>query len=405
MAIDWGNVDKAAAIWQPMAGHLIASKAAAKATAMDTAKWQAEQQIGAYKVGVEQLGSRLESMENAITSGEFEQDNPGNRKMYADLFTATRNAYIDYVRATGGDVVEPAETDIIKLVNAVFDTTEKQHPKANHADLLKWGNEGGAYGKFIKRIDESVDPMVAFHVWNGLWKERYPEGGKDFDAGEGEIKKLSPAGIVSGSLGGFSDVAVGMWKRAGEALSSFWRLENRFSPMTKEDWNEGRIERWLDKVLNVKSREGPIRSVLQQVLQDGEKPKDGEKPIITPEGEPLSLGPSSGLDRMMGTTGMINFDFSDEEVVSPERLEKSVASLEGMEERAVEREQVERQQPKEPMSTLTTDAQVFLAKLLDYLTAYGEDEAQILLSAEFQELSPSSKQEIVEYLKESEAFA
>jgi hypothetical protein len=57
------------------------------------------------------------------------------------------------------------------------------------------------------------------------------------------------------------------------------------------------------------------------------------------------------------------------------------------------------------MSTLTTDAQVFLAKLLDYLTAYGEDEAQILLSAEFQELSPSSKQEIVEYLKESEAFA
>ncbi len=259
MAIDWGNVDKAAAIWQPMAGHLIASKAAAKATAMDTAKWQAEQQIGAYKVVAEQLGSRLESMEKAITSGEFEQENPGNRQMYADLFTAARNATTDYVRATGGDVVEPAETDIIKLVNAVFDTTEKQHPKANHADLLKWGNKGGAYGEFIKRIDESVDPMVAFHVWNGLWKERYPEGGKDFDAGEGEIKKLSPAGIVSGALGGFADVGVGMWKRAGEALSSFWRLENRFSPMTKEDWNEGRIERWLDKVLNVKSREGPIR--------------------------------------------------------------------------------------------------------------------------------------------------
>ena len=398
MAIDWdnvgwGNVDKAAAIWQPMAGHLIASKAAAKATAMDTAKWQAEQQIGAYKVGVEQLGSRLESMEKAITSGEFEQENPGNRQMYADLFTATRNAYTDYVRATGGDVAEPAETDIIKLVNAVFDTTEKQHPKANHADLLKWGNKGGAYGEFIKRIDKSVDPLVAFHVWNGLWKERYPEGGKDLDAGEGEISRRSLAGAIGQSLPVVAaDALVELWEKVGEGVTGAWRGENRFTPF---DWNEGNIGKWVDKVLNVKPREGPTRSVNEQQY--------------TPEGASIMggtiVGGPSGLDRMMGTTGMINFDFSDEEVVSPERLEKSVASLEGMEERAVEREQAERQQPKELMSTLTTDAQVFLAKLLDYLTAYGEDEAQILLSAEFQELSPSSKQEIVEYLKESEAFA
>jgi len=119
----------------------------------------------------------------------------------------------------------------------------------------------------------------------------------------------------------------------------------------------------------------------------------------------------AGLKRLLRPdTGLIDGIMAQEGIegaIAKKDLTKKVESLESLEKKAEEREG--KQLPKQEVARdISMEAQVFLAKLLEYIGAYGDEEAQVLLSAEFEALSSSDKNALVNYIPtliESEAFA
>ena len=148
-----------------------------------------------------------------------------------------------------------------------------------------------------------------------------------------------------------------------------------------------------------------------------DKPTTTDKKIVTPSGEYTSLGPFAGRGLISGITDYMKGQARsalEPKSQSVETLDETLKSLEKMESDAQERvtddslsgggggggRSMDRGQD------ISQEASLFLAKLLEYMSIYTEDQARDLLAQDFSDLSNSAKNELQSYLMtESEALA
>jgi hypothetical protein len=131
------------------------------------------------------------------------------------------------------------------------------------------------------------------------------------------------------------------------------------------------------------------------------------------------MGPFAASGLISGATDYMRGPFTSEPFTSEapssqdiETLEETVKSLEEYESDAEERVVGDKPaggvvgQSRDRGLDISQEAASFLAKLLEYMTAYGPEEARVILSEEFSQLSNKAKNELQSYLMtESEALA
>jgi len=211
MAFEAENWDKAAQIWEPMISYGLQKQTAERATALSTAKELFKTQLDVMKINVENTASRFGAIQEAVTKGDFQLDIPANMEIYDQAFDRARRAYHELGTHAGIQMLEPAETDLIAWFNRIFDSTEEQHPDANHADITKWGKKDGAWGEYLSEMDPRINKMYAYHIWNGLWRERYadsidkegkarvPTPRKEGEASISAFEKIRPIELDTGA--------------------------------------------------------------------------------------------------------------------------------------------------------------------------------------------------------------
>ena len=137
-----GDIGKqGAAIWAADQ----ASKTAAATRAAAQQQWVAEQQVDVYKTFYTDANSKLEALNKEIASGNFEIDDPESTQYayWKDNFNARSEAFRNWANALDLPTYD-SETDIIKLVDAIYAETIKTTD--NPKKYLKFGDVKGRWG-------------------------------------------------------------------------------------------------------------------------------------------------------------------------------------------------------------------------------------------------------------------
>ena len=371
------RVGRAAEKWTPMIEHGIKSDMVADARLAETAKWAKEKQLEAMKVGFETSAEMLKEFTTGLKDGTFSIAEEGEmRNAYFEAFNRTYDNLEEYYRLSGVPLTMKKEKHLTPLISNLFESWKKQNPKGDSA-VLKWGVEDGVWGDAMKRMHPSINKDDAQRVWESLWNEKFAdwEGRKTPD--EDLIPRASVAGVLSEGVGGILDFVWEGYEKVGERASSVWRNQDRMTPW---DTNENRIERWMKDVLGVRQQE--------QARSD--------KPIIDPTGEVQTMGMFGGGNGLIDgwLPNMPDAPFDEPLAADVANLEKSVDTLEDIEERAQEREK----RDVDVSRDISQEAATFLTSLLEAMAAYGNEEAEAMLSRQFLNLSSGAKKEIQNYL-------
>jgi hypothetical protein len=223
----------------------------------------------------------------------------------------------------------------------------------------------------MKRIHPSIKRDDAQRVWDSLWDEKF----KDW---EGRTKKVGEAGEgrVDETFKAFSFPLIGA---AGEL--------GRYAA----DWVKS--NEWVQRQF------APFKGA---TIEGGWNPKitfggqDDTKPIIDPTGEYQPMGMFGGGNGLIDgwLPNMSDVPLDEPLAAEVANLGESVDTLEDIEERAQEREKREFDVTRD----ISQEAATFLTALLEAMAAYGNEEAEAMLSKEFLNLSSGAKKEIQNYL-------
>ena len=372
------RVGRAAQKWTPMIEHGIKADMVADARLAETAQWAKEKQLEAMKIGFETSAEMLKEFTTGLKDGTFSIAEEGEmRNAYFEAFNRTYDNLEEFYRLSGVPITQQKEKHLTPLISNLFESWKKQNPKGDSA-VLKWGVEDGIWGDVMKRMHPSIHKDDAQRVWESLWNEKFTDWKGRETADEDLIPRVSVAGALAEGVGGILDFVWEGYEKVGEGVSSVWRGQDRTTPW---DTNENRMERWMKDVFGVRQQQQP-RS---------------DKPIITPTGEVQTMGMFGGGNGLIdGWLANMPDDVPDEGLAAEvSTLGESVDTLEDIEQRAQEREGT---REFDVTRDISQEAATFLTKLLEAMAAYGNEEAEAMLSREFLNLSSSAKKEIQNYL-------
>ena len=396
------RVKEAAQLWEPMAKYKIAADTAAQAAAVESLKWGAERRTGALKVALDHHAEALNNMNKGLGEGTFTL-NDTNLGIYTEAFNRWRKTQKDYYASVGLPSTGDTITHLTPFFKSIFDDWAKKNPNGDPA-TLKWGKEKGLWGDVVNKLDPDINRDDAHTVWKSMWESRFGDYEKKKTAAStmSDIETLATPMLGVGGLLG---------KYGAQGLMDIVPSD------PKESWSQA-LGTPVDIIAGAMrpfgySEEKPFMG--SEWISEKLGPSE-EKPTITPSSSYTAMGPFAG------TSGLISgiSDFMQGQAIREESgmpkakdiktLEKTVKTLEEVEADAQKREVREELPPTRTAETaerdISQEAASFLAKLLEYMTAYGEEEARVILSQEFSELSNSAKNELQSYLMtESEALA
>ena len=386
------RVDKAAEKWSPMIEHGIKADILAKTQAAKTAQWAKEKQLDAIKLGFETSAAQLKEFNTGLANDTFSIAEEGAmRDAYFEAFNRTYDNLEEFYRLSGVPITQKKEKHLTPLISNLFESWKKQNPNGDSA-VLKWGVEDGVWGDVMKRLHPSIHKDDAQRVWESLWNEKFADWKGRVPDDEDLIPRASVAGAISGPImGGFVDFAWEGVEKAGETLSSIYRMQNRYTPW---DWNENRAQLWAEDFLGVQPAEDA--EVGRHWMRPDPDKARSDKPIIDPTGEVQTMGMFGGGNGLIDgwLPNMPDAPLDEPLAADVANLEKSVDTLEDIEGRAQEREKREFDVNRD----ISQEAATFLTQLLEAMAAYGNEEAEAMLSRQFLNLSSGAKKEIQNYL-------
>jgi hypothetical protein len=386
-----------------MAKYKIAADTAAQAAAVESLKWGAERRTGALKVALDHHAEALNAMNKGLGEGKFILDDT-NLGIYTEAFNRWRKTQKDYYASVGLPSTGDTITHLTPFFKSIFDDWAKKNPNGDPA-TLKWGKEKGLWGDVVNKLDPDINRDDAHTVWKSMWESRFGDYEKKKTAAStmSDIETLAtPLLGVGGLLG----------KYGAQGLMDIVPSD------PKESWSQA-LGTPVDIIAGAMrpfgySEEKPFMG--SEWISEKLGPSDRDKPVITPSGSytSASLFPGAG-GLISGISDFMKGQAIREESGMPKAkdiktLEKTVKSLEEVESDAQKRELIDEKPKSIPVASaerdISQEAASFLAKLLEYMTAYGEEEARVILSQEFSELSNSAKNELQSHLMtESEALA
>tara|TARA_R110000824_G_scaffold136864_3_gene300755 strand:+ start:4826 stop:6115 length:1290 start_codon:yes stop_codon:yes gene_type:complete len=429
MAIDytWNRIKEAASGLEPFAKYHVAANAAAKAQAKEDYKygieveqWASDRRTEALKVALNHHATALTSIRDAVTADTFDLDDPTNLGIYTQAFTNFNKTQRDYYESAG--ITPTGDTTITHLTPffaSIFDKWSKDHPNGDPA-TLKWGKEKGVWGDVIKKLDPAIKRDDAHAVWEKIWKSKFGDGkkgglvGRDFwewpwEGGQGLI-----GGIASQVAGTPMDLAAGLG-------NIFLSDEDKIPPPVggrewfskQETMTIGDVAGLIkDKLTGEPVRDVPPLSPWATFIGDMRSGKS--QPTTAPSS--MTTGPLTSPGFIRGATDMIKQQALSEAPTSTDikTLDETLKSLEEIESDAQERVTDDSLsgggggggQSRDRGKAISQEAASFLAKLIEYMTAYGEDKARDYLAEDFSSLSRTAQNELQSYLMtESEALA
>ena len=428
MGISYGakRVKEAAQLWEPLAKYKIAADTAAKAAAVAerdkliaVEQWGAERRTGALKVALDHHAEALNAMNKGLGEGTFTLDET-NLGIYTEAFNRWRKTQLDYYSSVGMKPEEYGGDTISHLkpfFNSIFDKWSKDHPDGDPA-ALKWGKENGLWGDVVERLDPNINRDDAQIVWDSMYKQRFgnvkDKSCIDRYSKVGSIPTsmlMSPGGLIGESIAAdLQNMGVTPAKVYGAPIDYITGGLNALGipikkPFMGSEWFTEKFKKGDEWLAGMGS----------------DKPTITDRQTITPSGKYTPMGPFASPGFLSGATDYMRGPFTSEPFTSEapssqdiETLEETVKSLEEVESDAKKREVSGESivgggvggQSRDRGQTISQEAASFLAKLLEYMTAYGPEEARVILSEEFSQLSGKAKNELQSYLMtESEALA
>ena len=389
------RVGKAAEAWSPMIEHGIKADILARSQAAKTAQWAKEKQLDAMKYGVEISAAQLKEFNDGMGEGTFSIAEEGEmRNAYFEAFNRTYDNLEEYYRLSGVPITQKKVTNLTPLISNLFESWKKQNPNGDSA-VLKWGIEDGVWGDVMKRIHPSIHRDDAQRVWESLWNDKFADW-KGRDVGEGKIDPRSFAGGLA-EVGIIVDYPWEAFQKVGEFASHVYTGKADYSPWGEDDRE---VRSGLRDLLGVRSYEQDRARQDAEVLSELRGETYRGKPTITPTGEYQPMGMFGGGNGLIDgwLPNMPDAPLDEPLAADVANLEKSVDTLEDIEERAQKREKGEGKREFDVSRDISQEAATFLTQLLEAMAAYGNEEAEAMLSRQFLNLSSGAKKEIQNYL-------
>ena len=428
MAIDytWNRIKDAASGLEPIVKYKIAQDAAAKAAAVAerdkliaVEQWGAERRTGALKVALDHHATRLNSIGDAIGTGEFDLGDPTNLGIYTQAFSNFNKTQKDYYESVGIPSTGDTITHLTPFFSSIFDDWDKKNPDGDPA-TLKWGKENGVWGDVINKLDPDISRDDAHAVWEKIWKSKFGDGKKEKSLSIGESFPMTGKGQAAEVLGLLPDVATGLLNAPGAVIEG--AMEGASGWWTGKDVDVDPLYRLTDPFMGrewwKKAFNDPRGSRVGSLNPFSSGQDITDKPTTAPSGEYFGTGIIGGGTDMMKREA----DAAKAQALaalgsksqSVETLDETLKSLEKMESDAQERSVGDSGtgsgggggRSMDRGQDISQEASLFLAKLLEYMRIYTEDQARDLLAQDFSDLSNSAKNELQSYLiTESEALA
>jgi len=382
-----------------------AARAAQATRDAASAQWVAEQKIDVYKTFYQDANSKLEDLNKEIAAGNFEIDDPESSQFayWKDNFNARGEAFRNWAHAIGEPTYD-SETDIIKLVDAIYAETIKTTD--NPKKYLKFGDIKGKWGQFISRASPGVDIDLVKIVWDDRYSkltdtepysmEEIPKTGK------GWVSEIAgaPVDIATAAINLPADILAGaeMWWKGTTDVEPIYQLED---PVGGREWLKGafgdpRGSRYEGKSLNPFARStdpqpGDKDATLSQYEEAAQRRerRDSANNLLASIGNALvspsaASGPSA-YDRT-GRAGVIARQGAEQidPLMGPQGLISGFLS----------------QDPEEDeLPDISRQAMRFLERLSAMIQEYGPEEAFKLMSGQFKDLNKADKAKIEEYLE------
>tara|TARA_R110002020_G_scaffold101812_3_gene239487 strand:+ start:1724 stop:2944 length:1221 start_codon:yes stop_codon:yes gene_type:complete len=379
-----------------------AAKSAALTRQAEKDQWVATQKIDVYKTFYQDANTKLDDLNKEIAAGNFEIDDPESSQFayWKDNFNARGEAFRNWAHAIGEPTYD-SETDIIKLVDAIYAETIKTTD--NPKKYLKFGDIKGKWGQFISRASPGVDIDLVKIVWDDRYSkltdtepysmEEIPKTGKGWVA---EIAG-APVDIITAGINLPADVIAGaeMWWKGTTDVEPRYQLED---PVGGREWLKGafgdpRGSRYEGKSLNPFARStdpqpGDKDATLSQYEEAAQR-RDSANNLLSSIGNALispsaASGPSA-YDRT-GRAGVIARQGAEQ--IDPLMGQQGLIS--GF---------LAQDTEEDELPEISRQAMRFLERLSAMIQEYGPEEAFKLMSGQFKDLSKSDRTKIEEYLE------
>ena len=375
------------------------SQSSAQDRQMDVAKLKLEGTTKLLEKHYDSADAAVAKMEDAIIADEFNIDDTqgANYRMYKDAWRRRADAFTDWANAIEYPVYN-SENDIISLVDNIFETTvaDVKDPRSK----LKWGDKDGGWAEFISRASPGVNLDLVEIVWN----DRY--------------SKLKGGGITAGAegpVGGFgytTDVYGGSYTPERIEMGGPWWLDsmaNWWKDLSiRSDIRDQRVRENLPRILETtKEREGRLGGgkspTLSQYEEAATRRQQAKQPLINAQTGILSdlLAGVTGSSSAQASGGVSPYDRTGQAAVIARNAAQDVTPMMGQE--GLINGFFAKQKEEDAGMQITKKAMDFLQRLAQMIEQEGAEDAFRLMSAEFQQLEKSDKQQIEDYLQKQQA--
>ena len=380
-----------------------AARAAQATRLAEKQQWIDEQKIDVYKTFYQDANSKLEALNTEIAKGTFEIDDleGSNYAYWKENFNARGEAFKNWANAIGEPTYD-SETDIIKLVDSIFEETKGSTD--NPKKYLKFGDVKGKWGQFISRASPGVDIDLVKIVWDDRYSKltdtevsswKMPKTGQQWTA---EILG-APVGIAQAGINLPATVLQGaeMWWKGTTDVDPIYQLED---PIGGREWWKGlfgdprgsRFGEGGKSLLGVFGTDAPQPGDKDATLSQYEEAaqrRDSANNLLASIGNTLiSPAPAAGPSPSgrTGRAGVIARQGAEEvePLIGQQGLISGVLAQDTEE---------------EELPDLSRQAMRFLERLSAMIQEYGAEEAFKLMSGQFKDLNKADKRTIEEYLE------
>jgi hypothetical protein len=375
------------------------SQSSAQDRLMDVAKLKLEGTTKLLEKHYDSADAAVAKMEDAIIADEFNIDDTqgANYRMYKDAWRRRADAFTDWANAIEYPVYN-SENDIISLVDNIFETTvaDVKDPRSK----LKWGDKDGGWAEFISRASPGVNLDLVEIVWN----DRY--------------SKLKGGGITAGvegptgEFGYTTDVYGGSYTPERIEMGGPWWLDsmaNWWKDLSiRSDIRDQRVRENLPRILETtKEREGRLGGgkspTLSQYEEAATRRQQAKQPLIAAQTGLLSdmLAGVTGSSSAQASGGVSPYDRTGQAAVIARNAAQDLTPMMGQE--GLINGFFAKQKEEDAGLKITKKAMDFLQRLAQMIEQEGAEDAFRLMSAEFQQLEKSDKQQIEDYLQKQQA--
>ena len=367
------------------------SQSAAQKTAFDVGKLKLETTVGLLEKHYDSADAAVAKMEDAIIADEFNIDDTqgSNYRMYKDAWKRRTSAFKDYANAIEYPVYD-SEDDIISLVDNIFETTvaDVENPRK----VLKWGDKTGKWAELVTRISPGASLDLVEIVWNDRYGKLKGGGitggiegatgefgystdvyGGDYSPGEGKLPISGMPWWLDKAANWWKDLSIRADIRDKKAMESLPNIlettkerEGRLSgrPSASLSQYEEAAQRRDQSLLSAKT--GILSSMMPTAqASGGPSPQDR-----TGQAAVIARNAAKEVTPLMGQEGLINGFFAKQ---------KTDGGLK-----------------------ITKRAMDFLERFAQMIIDEGPEDAFRLMSAEFQQLGKSDRQQIEEHLQKQQ---